>query len=244
MNSNPQPENIASLNIPSRNEVKNLIKARGIPVIRLAKHMGVPRHYLDYNLEGDQRMKPEVYMKIRKAIDEINRIDKNLFFSEAAEPQAPPKDPAASGASVPELPALEEYGIKIFPVLKKFSLVNGHPDISPENVSGLAFFKYPYFLNCFCCENYGDFMTDRSSVQSLNDGDYLLADLTQKILSGDVVIARITGDRDIVRQIIFGPENKITLKCFNPRYPDIVLDKNEIQYMAKVCYKHSKEIPL
>jgi hypothetical protein len=246
MTGNLQDQGITALKVPSRNEVKNMLKSCGISVIRLAKQLGVPLHYLDYNLAGNQRMKPEVYLKVKNALDEINLSDKKVFFSDPDDSSSAKDDaPSAEKPLVPELPGLEEYGIKIFPVLKKFILVNDKLDLSPENISGLAFFKYPYTLKCFCYENYGDYMTDKSSAQSLNDGDYLLVDVQKKIFSGDVVIARIgEGGRDVIRQVIFSPDDKVTLKCFNPKYPDIVLQRNEILHMAKVCYKHSKEVAL
>lgn len=230
---NPKFPSIVSASIdlkslpPSRTEVKKIIKDSGISVTRIAEHMGVNRQALDYNLLGDKRINPEVYVAITKAINEIS-----FDASQTMKRKIGVFDKAEMDK---RLEYIKEH---VFPILKQLKLINGELDMS-DNISGFTFFPYNV-ESCFCVINKGDQMSDDSSSQSILDEDCLLIDMKQKIISGDIVLVKLATDRELVRQVIINQDKSYTLHCLNSKYPDLNLSQSDILYMGKVCAKHSK----
>jgi phage repressor protein C with HTH and peptisase S24 domain len=82
----------------------------------------------------------------------------------------------------------------------------------------------------------GDSMTN-GGRRSLEEGDYVLIDMNATILPGDIVVAVLHNGREIIKQ--FNPVNDelIRLVSFNQKYPDIILNKEEIVAIYRVMKK-------
>lgn len=210
---------------PTRAEVKEMIEKTGIPKRRIALRIGIKPQALDYQLQGKARIKPEMFQKIKRAIKEIRE--------EGSGSEREGQDVNVPGERY------EHVGGNLYPILKKFQLIEGVLDMSTMNISGYTFFPYPVVENCFCIVNHGDQMVSEKGV-SINDGDYLLVDLSQKIVKGDMVFLYLNNGREMVRQLVEDDGKEVALRCLNTRYPDIALNKDEIVRMGRVCMKHAK----
>jgi SOS-response transcriptional repressor LexA len=86
----------------------------------------------------------------------------------------------------------------------------------------------------------GDSMTSNNR-NSIYDGDYVLVDMDAEIINGDIVVVSLLNGRDLIKQFIKGPEEgKVTLRSFNPRNPDIIINEVEVQVMYRVCMHQPK----
>ncbi|MDP4114532.1 MAG: S24 family peptidase [Bacteroidota bacterium] len=249
----PLKETMVIPQLPSRSELKKLIKDSGIPISLIAEKIGIVRQNLDWHLRGEKRVKADIYFRIKKAIDEINSVlDHPQSVSSAGAASYIPGN-AVSDKSAPLSEHNSTYPsdymkfkyiyVDKFPILEKFTFINGELDMSENNLIGFSFFCYPNKEKCFAIEATGDQMTDSLSAKSIVPGDILLIDLAEKVISGDIVVAALPEGRYVIRQIILNKDLTI-LKCFNPKYPDIEIPSSELIHVGKVCKKHGKEIDM
>lgn len=213
---------------PFRTEVLQMIRDSGIPVLRIAKKLGVSRSRLDYHLKGNKRINPEVLGEIRKAINELNTETLKYNNQKKLVPVF----------SYPDNVKIAEA--RVFPILKKIQFINGVLIMSQESITGYALF--PFGGNeAFVIEYLSDDMKDSSSSRSIEVGDIMLVDKAIKVITGDVVLVGLYGERSIVRMIRFGSDGeKVTLKAFNPEYPEMELSMENIDYIWKIVEKHGK----
>ncbi|HEX2866517.1 MAG TPA: S24 family peptidase [Ignavibacteriales bacterium] len=103
-----------------------------------------------------------------------------------------------------------------------------------ENYTGEeVYFPFGNTETCFPLKVVGDSMTC-STDDSIPNGEYVLADLSETPLPGDIVVISLTGGRQMIKQYIDGPEDNITLRSFNPNYPDIIIKKTDVIKMIRV----------
>lgn len=222
---------------PFREEIKRMIQESGIPVLRIAKKMGISRSRLDYHLKGNRRISPEVLNEIKKAVNELKgdlEISKPEVNTENKIPLY----------SIPEYKTIGD--LTIFPVLKSFKFIDGAVDLTENNIYGYTIFPYDFENDCFCVtNNSADDMNDTSSPRSIEEGDILLVDPKVKVISGDVVIAKVFGDRDLIRMISFRQEDdKVELIPFNSKYPALVINKADIDHIFKIVVKQGKPVKM
>jgi SOS-response transcriptional repressor LexA len=127
-----------------------------------------------------------------------------------------------------------------YPLLAK--VYAGEPNLLFQQnniVNEPIYFDYgisPIENRCFALHVEGDSMTN-GGRRSLEEGDYVLIDMNATILPGDIVVAVLHNGREIIKQ--FNPVNDelIRLVSFNQKYPDIILNKEEIVAIYRVMKK-------
>lgn len=104
-----------------------------------------------------------------------------------------------------------------------------------ENMTGeKVFFPFGSPETCFALKVVGNSMTCEGA-RSIQEGALALADLSENPLPGDVVAVSLTGGRQMIKQYMEGPEKEyVTLRSFNPDYPDIVVKKQEVHKMVRI----------
>lgn len=103
-----------------------------------------------------------------------------------------------------------------------------------ENYTGEeVYFPFGNEETCFPLKVVGDSMTCATG-DSIPDGEYVLADLSETPLPGDVVVISLSAGRQMIKQYIEGPEDSITLRSFNSDYPDIIVRKVDVVKMIRV----------
>lgn len=210
-----------SAHIPLKGEVKQMIKNKGITIVDLAMQMGMKRQALDFHINGDGKINPKMYIRIKSALREV---EKKIGIADE-------EDSLYSKKVLPEG--------NFYPILKNFLKKDKELDYSSDNMTGYAFFNYPQKDGCFCFINYGDQMSSESGV-TINDEDRLLIDMNKKVMSNDIVLVHLQNGRELVRQLIEEGNDRVVLRCMNNKYSDIVIRKNDIKDIGRVCIIQAK----
>ncbi|MGE5680534.1 MAG: S24 family peptidase [Bacillota bacterium] len=211
--------------VPLRKEVKALIKSRGVSVASLAEKMGIKRQALDFHINGDGRINPKMYIRIKQVLKQIEKEWRD-------------KEPEDAACLKPV-----QAEAKVYPVLKSFEMINGWLDLQTAYISGYICFDYDKIEGCFAFINTGDQMQSESGI-SINNEDILFVDTTKKVITNDIALLKLQNDRLIVRQYIENHDGSITLKCLNNRYADAVIKAEDIKHTGRVCIIQPKAIKI
>ena len=129
------------------------------------------------------------------------------------------------------------------PIVKQ--VMAGDPILlySPDQIIGEIFVpdaKPGYFV----VPMQGDSMYNPQNLKSLNDGDYVVIDPSEKPIPGDVALVVVNSNRQLIRQIKNRDKDGITFTAWNLYHADITFPIKEIKTLLRVVALQPKQIKL
>ena len=122
-----------------------------------------------------------------------------------------------------------------YPLVSRL-ITGGNMLCEETDVISSVFFNYHKQKGCFCVLVNGDAMEPK-----LLHGDILLIDPEEKPISGDIILAVVSG-RQMIKKLHLTKEGEIELHSANPTHQTIYTSKEEIQAMYRAVAKQTIEV--
>ncbi|HEX2867369.1 MAG TPA: S24 family peptidase [Ignavibacteriales bacterium] len=196
-----------------KEEVLKFLHRKNYTKMFLARELGMTRQGLEYHLKGDGNVKQFIADKIR----EITGYDSGWEDEEEA-----------LGAKGHFYPLLDVQKIEASSI--------------PHLITHTAhnqFFQYSKKEFCFCVIASGDSMQAQSN-RSILEGDILFIDMEHQLMNGDIVFVMFKNGRKFVR-VYMTNDDSFTFKPLNPSYPEIMVKKEDVEFVYRVLYARSRD---
>lgn len=206
-----QPNGLLLNSSPEKSLVRKLIKQTGLSKKELSSQLGMSRQGVEYHLAGEGTISPKIYKRLKGIIE-------------------------VAGADI--LGDVRQVGGNFYPITKSFPNNEITETVGSPEISGYCFFPYNNTEKCFAVINSGDAMVSATG-KSINDQDILLIDASQEIFSGDIVLVKFTNGRQLIRQY-FEQDGTLIFRALNEKYPDLKMQKEDVEKIARACMKQSR----
>lgn len=128
--------------------------------------------------------------------------------------------------------------LDMYPLVEKVTAGNYQIITSQENI--IEYYPLPIKRkNSFLVEVEGDSMISSDPAKSIVPGDLLLVDTIEIPMPGDIVVVLLNNDRQMVKQL-FQKNGAVEFRSFNPDYPPIYVEQEEIVCIYRVVYHQPK----
>lgn len=196
-----------------KEEVLKFLHRKNYTKMFLARELGMTRQGLEYHLRGDGNVKQFIADKIR----DLTGYDSGWEDEEDAI--------SAKG--------------HFFPLLDMQKIEESNIQFLITHTAHNQFFQYSKKELCFCITALGDSMQGQSA-RSIAEGDILFIDMEQKMMNGDIVFVMLKNGRKFVR-IYMANDGEFTFKPLNPAYPEINVQREDVEFVYRVLLARTRD---